>query len=150
MDELTDAKRIQLAWMNNHPVQDKDKAYKREIGEKKEETKNYAKRKRNPASWNFPIPEQEIDLHGYVAEEAVAAVENLMDGMERSGLTVLRVIHGGGNPEYGNVKHYIDRSCATIWKNRVAFYRTEPDNAGSSIMKLGKPVVLDAKGKKSR
>ena len=57
------------------------------------------KPRKNPAAWNFPEPEEEIDLHGYVAEEAAAAVENLMEGMKRAGLSVLRIIHGGGNPE---------------------------------------------------
>ena len=65
-----------------------------------------------------------------------------------AGLSVLRVIHGGGNPEYGNVKRIIDRKVRSEWKNRVIFYKVEPDNAGSSIMKIGKPHPQPAKKKK--
>jgi hypothetical protein len=65
-----------------------------------------------------------------------------------AGLSVLRVIHGGGDPEYGNVKRIIDRKVRSEWKNRVVFYKVEPDNAGSSIMKIGKPRPQLAKKKK--
>ena len=131
---------MQLAWMDMHPIQDKDgiiEEAKAEEEKKREQVKKFKPRK-NPAAWNFPEPEQEIDLHGYVAEEAAAAVENLMEGMRRAGLSVLRIIHGGGNPEYGNVKRIIDQKVATVWRHKVSFYKTEPNNSGSSIMKINR------------
>ena len=126
--------------MDMHPIQDKDgiiEEAKAEEEKKREQVKKFKPRK-NPAAWNFPEPEQEIDLHGYVAEEAAAAVENLMEGMRRAGLSVLRIIHGGGNPEYGNVKRIIDQKVATVWRHKVSFYKTEPNNSGSSIMKINR------------
>ena len=61
-----------------------------------------------------------------------------------AGLKVLRVIHGGGNPSYGNVKRIIDRKVRSEWSNRIRLYKVEPDNAGSSIMIIGKPANSDA------
>ena len=136
-ENLNEIEKMQLAWMDMHPIQDKDgiiEEAKAEEEKKREQVKKFKPRK-NPAAWNFPEPEQEIDLHGYVAEEAAAAVENLMEGMRRAGLSVLRIIHGGGNPEYGNVKRIIDQKVATVWRHKVSFYKTEPNNSGSSIMK---------------
>ena len=137
-ENLNEIEKMQLAWMDMHPIQDKDgiiEEAKAEEEKKREQVKKFKPRK-NPAAWNFPEPEQEIDLHGYVAEEAAAAVENLMEGMRRAGLSVLRIIHGGGNPEYGNVKRIIDQKVATVWRHKVSFYKTEPNNSGSSIMKI--------------
>ena len=139
-ENLNELEKMQLAWMDMHPIQDKDgiiEEAKAEEEKKREQVKKFKPRK-NPAAWNFPEPEQEIDLHGYVAEEAAAAVENLMEGMRRAGLSVLRIIHGGGNPEYGNVKRIIDQKVATVWRHKVSFYKTEPNNSGSSIMKINR------------
>ena len=139
-ENLNEIDKMQLAWMDKHPIQDKDgiiEEAKAEEEKKREQVKKFKPRK-NPAAWNFPEPEQEIDLHGYVAEEAAAAVENLMEGMRRAGLSVLRIIHGGGNPEYGNVKRIIDQKVATVWRHKVSFYKTEPNNSGSSIMKINR------------
>ncbi len=139
-ENLNEIEKMQLAWMDMHPIQDKDgiiEETKAEEEKKREQVKKFKPRK-NPAAWNFPEPEQEIDLHGYVAEEAAAAVENLMEGMRRAGLSVLRIIHGGGNPEYGNVKRIIDQKVATVWRHKVSFYKTEPNNSGSSIMKINR------------
>ena len=139
-ENLNEIEKMQLAWMDMHPIQDKDgiiEEAKAEEEKKREQVKKFKPRK-NPAAWNFPEPEQEIDLHGYVAEEAAAAVENLMEGMRRAGHSVLRIIHGGGNPEYGNVKRIIDQKVATVWRHKVSFYKTEPNNSGSSIMKINR------------
>lgn len=141
MDEnLTENEKRQLEWMDRNPLQDKDRLLEAAHEEKEAVQATLRKIKRprkNPAAWNFPEPEEEIDLHGYVADEAAAAVENLMEGMKRAGLSVLRIIHGGGNPEYGNVKRIIDKNVATVWRHKVVFYKTEPNNSGSSILKIG-------------
>jgi DNA-nicking Smr family endonuclease len=135
---------FQLEWIKNHPMQDKD-----ELAEIQAEAEAEArprmravrgkKMRRNPAAWELPNPEDEIDLHGFTSEEAAEAVERRIDDLLIAGLSVLRVIHGGGNPEYGNVKRIIDRKVRSEWSNRIVFYKVEPDNAGSSIMKIGKP-----------
>ena len=151
--ELNEDERFQMEWIMNHHMEDKDKA--RQQAEESElaahpQTRGSRgkKMRRSPSSWELPIPEDEIDLHGYTSDEAAAAVERRIDDLLIAGLSVLRVIHGGGNPEYGNVKHIIDRKVRTEWSNRIALYKVEPDNAGSSIMKLGKPAPkLNSKGK---
>ena len=128
-------------------MEDKDKALEAEkAAEAPVKAKSLGRRKvRNPASWDTPLPEDEIDLHGMTADEAAEAVERRMSQMSIAGLSVLRVIHGGGNPAYGNVKKIIDRKVRSEWRNRVVFYRTEIENAGSSILKIGKPATKKAK-----
>jgi len=126
---------FQLEWIKNHQMEDKD-----ELAEIQAEAEAEAnprvraargkKMRRNPAAWELPNPEDEIDLHGLTSEEAAEAVERRIDDLLIAGLSVLRVIHGGGNPEYGNVKRIIDRKVRSEWKNRVVFYKVEPDNAG--------------------
>lgn len=141
-----------LQWIENHRMEDKDEAMKRAAeAEAKANPKQNLRGKnmrRNPSAWELPIPEDEIDLHGFTSDEAAEAVERRIDDLLIAGLSVLRVIHGGGNPEYGNVKHIIDRKVRSEWKNKVIFYKVEPDNAGSSIMKIGKPQHQIVKKKK--
>ena len=150
--ELNEDEKFQMEWIMNHHMEDKDKAREQEekAAAARPQGKTFwkANGRRNPASWELPVPEDEIDLHGMTSEEAAAAVERRIDDLLIAGLSVLRVIHGGGNPEYGNVKHIIDRKVRTEWSNRIVLYKVEPNNAGSSIMKLGKPTPkLNSKGK---
>lgn len=152
--ELNEEERFQMEWIMNHHMEDKD--LQRQLAEEAEaaarpQNKNFRGKnaRRNPASWELPMPEDEIDLHGFTSDEAAEAVERRIDDLLIAGLSVLRVIHGGGNPEYGNVKHIIDRKVRSEWKNRVIFYKVEPENAGSSIMKIGKlQPSSNQKGKK--
>ena len=134
---------FQLEWLKNHRIEDKDEEMRqqaeKEAAEHPVRAQRGRKMRRSPAAWELPVPEDEIDLHGFTADEAAEAVERRIDDLLIAGLSVLRIIHGGGNPEYGNVKHIIDRKVRSEWKNRVIFYKVEPDNAGSSIMKIGKP-----------
>ena len=141
---FNDEELFQLEWIKNHHMEDKDKALETDAsaGSAAEANRRHFKGKkvRNPASWDTPLPEDEIDLHGMTADEAAEAVERRISQMSIAGLSVLRVIHGGGNPAYGNVKKIIDRKVRSEWRNRVVFYRTEIENAGSSILKIGKPA----------
>jgi len=143
---------FQLEWLKNHHIEDKDEQMRlqaeKEAAERPERAPRGHRMRRSPASWELPVPEDEIDLHGMTADEAAEAVERRIDDLLIAGLKVLRVIHGGGNPEYGNVKHIIDRKVRSEWKNRVLLYRVEPDNAGSSIMKIGRPQPNFPKKKK--
>ncbi|MCQ2063479.1 MAG: Smr/MutS family protein [Fibrobacter sp.] len=150
--DYNEEEQFQLEWIKNHRMEDKDEQMKLA---KEEEAKANPKQnlrgknmRRSPSAWELPVPEDEIDLHGFTADEAAEAVERRIDDLLIAGFTVLRVIHGGGNPEYGNVKHIIDRKVRSEWKNKVLFYKTEPDNAGSSIMKIGKPKPQIVKKKK--
>lgn len=142
--DYNEEEKFQLEWIKNHHMEDKDEQMQKQAeaeAEAKPQARSFRgkKMRRNPAAWELPNPEDEIDLHGFTADEAAEAVERRIDDLLIAGLSVLRIIHGGGNPEYGNVKHIIDRKVRSEWKNRVIFYKVEPDNAGSSIMKIGKP-----------
>lgn len=155
--DYNEEEKFQLEWIKNHFMEDKDEqmiqAAEAEAEAKaKQQTRGPRgkKMRRNPAAWELPMPEDEIDLHGFTADEAAEAVERRIDDLLIAGLSVLRVIHGGGNPEYGNVKHIIDRKVRSEWKNRVVFYKIEPDNAGSSIMKIGKPQPKPQPGRSSK
>ena len=139
---------FQMQWIMNHRMEDKDEQMQKQA-EADAAVKHPSrlsrgrKMRRNPAAWDLPIPEDEIDLHGMTADEAAEAVERRIDDLTIAGLKVLRVIHGGGNPSYGNVKRIIDRKVRSVWSNRIRLYKVEPDNAGSSIMVLGKPAKSD-------
>lgn len=151
--DYNEEEKFQLEWIKNHYMEDKDEQMKKQAeaeAEAKPQARSFRgkKMRRNPAAWELPNPEDEIDLHGFTADEAAEAVERRIDDLLIAGLSVLRIIHGGGNPEYGNVKHIIDRKVRSEWKNRVIFYKVEPDNAGSSIMKIGKPRSTSPQKKK--
>ena len=144
---------FQLEWLKNHHIEDKDEQMRlqaeKEAAERPERGPCGRKMRRSPASWELPVPEDEIDLHGMTSDEAAEAVERRIDDLMIAGLKVLRVIHGGGNPSYGNVKRIIDRKVRSEWSNRIELYKIEPDNAGSSIMILGKKRSLAVSGSKT-
>ena len=137
---------FQMQWIMNHRMEDKDEQMQKQAEAAVKHPSRLVrgrKMRRNPAAWDLPMPEDEIDLHGMTADEAAEAVERRIDDLNIAGLKVLRVIHGGGNPSYGNVKRIIDRKVRSVWSNRIRLYKVEPDNAGSSIMVLGKPAKSD-------
>lgn len=142
--ELNVEEKFQMDWIMSHHMEDKDLA--RQQAEEAEAAARPQSRgprgrkmRRNPSAWELPVPEDEIDLHGMTSDEAAEAVERRIDDLMIAGLKILRVIHGGGNPSYGNVKRIVDRKVRSEWSNRIQLYKVEPDNAGSSIMVLGKP-----------
>ncbi|WP_298768010.1 Smr/MutS family protein [uncultured Fibrobacter sp.] len=141
---LNEEEQFQMEWIRNHRMENKDdqmriEAEKEAAAHPRPRNPRGRKMRRSPAAWELPIPEDEIDLHGMTSDEAAEAVERRIDDLMIAGLKILRVIHGGGNPSYGNVKRIIDRKVRSEWSNRVKLYKVEPDNAGSSIMILGKP-----------
>ena len=144
---LNQEEEFQLEWIRNHHMEDKDQQMQNEAEAAARPARSPRGRKmrRNPSAWELPVPEDEIDLHGMSADEASQAVERRIDDLMIAGLKVLRVIHGGGNPSYGNVKRIIDRKVRSEWSNRIQLYKVEPDNAGSSIMIIGKPPPTPSK-----
>ena len=145
---LNQEEEFQLQWINSHHMEDKDKEMQQQAeaaAVHPARSPRGRKMRRNPSAWELPVPEDEIDLHGMTSDEAAEAVERRIDDLMIAGLKILRVIHGGGNPSYGNVKRIIDRKVRSEWSNRIQLYKVEPDNAGSSIMILGKPHPAPAK-----
>lgn len=129
-----------LDWLRTHHLPDKDaQAAVQPAAIPK--SRIAQRTSRNPAAWDFPFPELEIDLHNHTVDEALARIEEAMDVMEKARFTCLRIVHGGGNPGYGPIKRALDRQFRTVWKHRVIFYRTEPDNMGSSLIKLAPPAT---------
>jgi DNA-nicking Smr family endonuclease len=124
-----------LDWLRNHFLPDKDQELSTAPTALPKPSKG-KRRSRNPAGWNLPEPDMEIDLHNLSVEEAVAKIEDLLEAMSRAGLTCLRIVHGGGNLGYGPIKKALDRNFRSVWKQRVRFYKTEPDNQGSSLAVL--------------
>ena len=139
---LNQEEEFQLQWINSHHMEDKDKEMQQQAeaaAVHPARSPRGRKMRRSPSAWELPVPEDEIDLHGMTSDEAAEAVERRIDDLMIAGLKILRVIHGGGNPSYGNVKRIIDRKVRSEWSNRIQLYKVEPDNAGSSIMIRGKP-----------
>ena len=96
MDTYNEDEKIQLAWMATHYITNKDKEaevqnFSALQSHRKQEKKNS---RRNPAAWNLPLPEQELDLHGFTIEEAIAAIEEMFLAMQLAKMSVLRLIHG--------------------------------------------------------
>ena len=150
---LNEEEEFQLQWINNHHMEDKDAQMQKEAeaaAARPARAPRGRKMRRSPAAWELPVPEDEIDLHGMTSDEAAEAVERRIDDLMIAGLKILRVIHGGGNPSYGNVKRIIDRKVRSEWSNRIQLYKVEPDNAGSSIRILGKPLPAPAKRPQKR
>lgn len=150
MDTYNEDEKIQLAWMATHYITNKDKEaevqnFSALQSHRKQEKK---KSQRNPAAWNLPLPEQELDLHGFTIEEAIAAIEEMFLAMQLAKMSVLRLIHGGGHPSSGLIKKAIDQKVRSEWKGKVRFYGTEPNNAGSSIIQLLKTETIPKKFKK--
>jgi DNA-nicking Smr family endonuclease len=148
--EYNDEEKFQLEWMASHPLTDKDKEHALTLSFAYRPQKKVAKNKdkRNPSAWNLPLPEQELDLHGFPIDEAMAAIEEMFEAMKLANMTVLRLIHGGGHPSSSQIKRTIDKKVRSEWKGVVKFYTTEPNNAGASIIQLDKNYSLNKKGQK--
>lgn len=131
---------IQLQWINEHPIEDKDRKQKKEKPFLKTTRSNKKRRKGSIQDLPFGEPEQEIDLHGCEGLEAVEKVDSLIHAMIPSGYRVLRIIHGGGHSSYGNVKRFVDHHIKTKLKHLVEYYSIERNNAGSSILKIKSDV----------
>lgn len=128
---------IQWQWMEKNLVFDKDLNNELLFKKSKMGGKHQKKKTtRRQASSPFGPPEQEIDLHGCEGGEALEKIDSLIKSMVPSGYKVLRIIHGGGNAKYGSVKHSIDTHIKTKLKHLIEFYALEPNNPGSSILKI--------------
>ena len=108
---------FQMQWIMNHRMEDKDELMQKlaeaDAAVRPARMARGRKMRRNPAAWDLPMPEDEIDLHGMTADEAAEAVERRIDDLTIAGLKVLRVIHGDfhhGNFLFvdGRVAGYMD------------------------------------------
>lgn len=131
-------------WLRTHHLPDKDAALRPAPKVRSPRLESSHRQGRSPAAWDFPLPDLEIDLHNHTVDEALARIDDALLAMEKAGFRCLRVVHGGGNPGYGAIKRALDRQFRTVWRHRVSFYRTEPDNMGSSLLQLAKTPLPTA------
>ena len=64
---LNEEEEFQLQWINNHHMEDKDAQMQKEAeaaAVRPTRAPRGRKMRRNPAAWELPVPEDEIDLHG--------------------------------------------------------------------------------------
>src|SRR5574344_1324358 len=93
---------MQLAWIQTHPMIDKDLEHKSTTRLTRTKRTNSKKIKKFLQDNPFGEPEQEIDLHGCEGLEAVEKVDSLIHAMIPAGYKVLRIIHGGGIEDWLN------------------------------------------------
>ena len=82
--------------------------------------------------------DEEIDLHGLSIDEAMAQVEMALTRWARSGGS-LRVIHGHSSGASDSIKGALRRNLESVWKGRVAAFRPEPGNPGSTLVRARIP-----------
>ena len=95
-------------------------------------------RPEGPGSGNrsqFPVDE-EIDLHGLAIDEALVQAELALARYRGRPGTVLRFIHGHSSGLSGSIKGALKRSLETVWKGRIASFRPDPGNPGSTLVKV--------------
>lgn len=139
---------FQMTWINSHPIIDKDSEQKSTKHLTRTKRTNSKKIKKSLQDNPFGEPEQEIDLHGCEGLEAVEKVDSLIHAMIPAGYKLLRIIHGGGNLKYGNVKRFVDQHIKTKLKHLVAYYAIERNNPGSSLLKIKTNIENDSLLKK--
>jgi DNA-nicking Smr family endonuclease len=79
------------AWLDSHPVSDKDAAASNTAPSKGEHRHRLAQKK----------PDARIDLHGLNRDEAWSALEGFFRDCERQGCEKVLIVHGKGNHSAG-------------------------------------------------
>jgi DNA-nicking Smr family endonuclease len=82
--------------------------------------------------------DEELDLHGLSINEAMAQVDLALARWTPSGGS-LRVIHGHSSGASDSIKGALRRNLTSVWKSRVAAFRPEPGNPGSSLIRTRIP-----------
>lgn len=126
MDETSS---VQLAWLRNHSVFDKDAAKEpvRDVHRKKDK-----KKKKNAIVKETPA-NSEIDLHGLGVEEALCKVELELELAKRNNWKRIRIVHGIGEKSGGVIRKVLAQKFRSEWSSWVSEYRFERNNRGSSL-----------------
>jgi hypothetical protein len=82
--------------------------------------------------------DEELDLHGLTIAEALAQVEFAIARWARFGGT-LRAIHGHSSGAADSIKGTLRRNLESVWKGRIAAFRPEPGNPGSTLIRIRNP-----------
>jgi len=85
--------------------------------------------------YDFKV-EEELDLHSMAVDEALAAVDELLERHRRSPGSVLRIVHGHSNSSPDSIRKSLYRNLTTVWKRRVKRYRLDINNPGATLVKV--------------
>jgi len=127
-----DVSPVQLAWLQNNSIFDKDKAalprknvHVKKI--KKKGIKSYSKE---------PVADSEIDLHELGLEEAICKVELELELAKKNKWKRIRIVHGIGEKSGGVIRKALEQKFRSEWSGLVSEYRYERNNRGSSLATL--------------
>jgi DNA-nicking Smr family endonuclease len=120
---------IQLAWLKNNHVFDKDAAAppKKDVHVKK------LKNKKRSAMQKEAAADSEIDLHELGLEEALCKVELELELAKKNNWKSIRIVHGIGEKSGGIIRKILEQKFRSEWSVWVSQYRRERNNRGSSL-----------------
>jgi len=129
MDETSS---VQLDWLRNHSVFDKDAASPpvRNVHVKKD------KKKKKNIAIKETSANSEIDLHGLGVEEALCKVELELELAKKNNWKRIRIVHGIGAKSGGVIRKVLEQKFRSEWSFWVSEYRFERNNRGSSLAVL--------------
>jgi len=123
---------VQLAWLQNNRVFDKDAVA---TPVKNVHTKKI-KKKKSRANTEEPVADSEIDLHELGVEEAMCKVELELELAKKHKWKRIRIVHGIGEKSGGLIRKALEQKFRSEWSNLVSDYRYERNNRGSSLATL--------------
>ncbi|MDR2579390.1 MAG: Smr/MutS family protein [Fibromonadaceae bacterium] len=123
---------LQLAWLENNHVFDKDAATppRKNVHVKK------AKKKKRSVVQKEIAADSEVDLHELGVEEALCKVELELELAKKNSWERIRIVHGIGEKSGGAIRKILEQKFRSEWSNRVSEYRRERNNRGSSLAVL--------------
>jgi len=123
---------VQLAWLKNNIVFDKDSAAppKRNVHVKK------LKNKKRNAEQKEIAANSEIDLHNLSIEEAMCKVKLELELAKKNKWKSIRIVHGIGEKSGGIIRKALEQKFRSEWSCWVSEYRHEKGNRGSSLAVL--------------
>jgi len=127
-----DVSPVQLAWLENNCIFDKDKAAlpPRNVHVKK------TKKKGIKYNVEEPIADSEIDLHELGLEEAMCKVELELELAKKNKWKRIRIVHGIGAKSGGIIRKALEQKFRSEWSNLISEYHYERNNRGSSLATL--------------
>jgi len=123
---------VQLDWLQNHCIYDKDKAAlpRKNVHVRK------PKKKGKRISIEEPFADSEIDLHELGLEEAMCRVELELELAQKNRWKRIRIVHGIGAKSGGIIRKALEQKFRSEWSSLVSEYRYERNNRGSSLATL--------------
>jgi len=127
-----DVSHVQLDWLENNCIFDKDKAAlpRKNVHAKK------TKKKGRRISIEEPFADSEIDLHELGLEEAMCRVELELELAKKNKWKRIRIVHGIGEKSGGIIRKALEQKFRSEWSNLISEYRYEKNNRGSSLATL--------------